>query len=47
MTKVRLTGLLTGLILALLVSLPLRAAEATPHTYVVLVGIKDVRRPAN
>jgi carboxyl-terminal processing protease len=45
MTKVRLTGLLTALIVALLASLPLRAAEATPHTYVVLVGIKDYPDP--
>src|SRR6266852_1240543 len=41
MTKARLTGLLTGLVLALLVTLPLRAAEATPQSYVVLVGISQ------
>jgi C-terminal peptidase prc len=41
MTKARLRGLLTGLVLALLAALPLRASEATSHPYVVLVGISQ------
>jgi C-terminal peptidase prc len=41
MTKVKFTGLLTGLVLALLIALPLQAAEATSHTYAVLVGISE------
>jgi carboxyl-terminal processing protease len=41
MTKARLSGLLAGLVFALLVALPLRAAEATSQTYVVLVGISQ------
>ena len=41
MTKVRLKGLLSGLVLALLLTLPLQAAEATAHTYVLLVGISE------
>jgi carboxyl-terminal processing protease len=39
MTKARMKGLLTGLVLALWVALPLRASEATSHSYVVLVGV--------
>lgn len=45
MTKARLTGLLTGLALAFLAVLPLRAAEATAHTYAVLVGISQYADP--
>jgi C-terminal peptidase prc len=45
MTKARLTGLWASLVLALLVVLPLRAAEATPQPYIVLVGISKYADP--
>src|SRR5712692_6223481 len=41
MTKARCMALAAGLVLALLIALPVRAAEATPQSYVVLVGISQ------
>lgn len=45
MTKAKWTGLLTGLVLALVIALPAWAAEASPQTYVVLVGISQYGDP--
>ena len=45
MTKAKLTGLLTSLVLLAVAVLPGRAAEPTPHPYVVLVGISQYADP--
>ena len=41
MTKPKFLGLVTGLMLALFAAMPVRAGEAAPHAYAVVIGISQ------